>query len=137
MVEERKLIKDDGTVYIWSEALAKRKDMRPYTTAERTGIEIPTATNKAKTIPIELQGEPFLVEENLHAVLMSMGGVMVALQEENEALKKSAEDFEALKERLTTDIEDLTQQLAAAKATPKAEQEQVDAPATDQKKRKK
>jgi hypothetical protein len=114
MAEERKLIQDgSGSIYIYTDALAKRKDMKLYRPDARLGVEVPEAS-RVKRIPIELQGNMFLVDPDLHAVLMEMGGVMVALQDENASLKKQAEDFEALKERLTTDIDDLTEQLQVA-----------------------
>lgn len=109
------LIQDgSGTVYVWTEALAARKDMRPYDhqTKGSKALE-PTATEKR--VPIELQGKTFLVEDGLHAVLTDMGKVLVALQEENRALKENAANFEAFKERLETDNLDLQEQLEKTK----------------------
>ena len=109
------LIQDgSGTVYVWTEALAKRKDMRPYDPVERKGLAMdPTASEKR--VPIELQGKAFMVEAALHAVLTDMGKVLVALQEENRALKENAANFEAFKERLETDNLDLQEQLEKTK----------------------
>jgi len=108
------LIQDgSGTVYVWTEALAKRKDMRPYDPVERKGLAMePTASEKR--VPIELQGKAFMVEAALHAVLTDMGKVLVALQEENRALKEKEAGFEAFKERLETDNLDLQEQLEKA-----------------------
>ena len=110
------LIQDgSGHIYVWSEALAARKDMWPYDhqTKGSKALE-PTATEKR--VPIELQGKTFLVEDGLHAVLTDMGKVLVALQEEARALKEKAAGFEAFKERLETDNLDLQEQLEKATA---------------------
>ncbi len=110
--KQKWLIQDGGHIYPWTEALAARKDMRPYD-PERKGIATePTATEKR--VPIELQGKTFLVEDGLHAVLTDMGKVLVALQEEARALKEKAAGFEAFKERLETDNLDLQEQLEKA-----------------------
>jgi len=112
--KQKWLIQDGGHIYPWTEALAARKDMRPYD-PERKGIATePTATEKR--VPIELQGKTFLVEDGLHAVLTDMGKVLVALQEEARALKEKAAGFEAFKERLETDNLDLQEQLEKATA---------------------
>ena len=108
------LIQDgSGTVYVWSEALAARKDMRPYDPVKKGLTEEPTADEKR--VPIELQGKAFMVEAALHAVLTDMGKVLVALQEENRALKEKEAGFEAFKERLETDNLDLQEQLEKTK----------------------
>ena len=110
------LIQDgSGTVYVWTEALSKRKDMRPYDPVERKGLAMdPTASEKR--VPIELQGKAFMVEAALHDVLTEMGSVLVALQGENKDLKEKAAGFEAFKERLETDNLDLQEQLEKATA---------------------
>ena len=60
--KQKWLIQDGGHIYPWTEALAARKDMRPYD-PERKGIATePTATEKR--VPIELQGKTFLVEDH-------------------------------------------------------------------------
>lgn len=109
------LIQDDsGRIFPWTESLAKRKDMRPYDneTKARRALD-PTADEKR--VPIELQGKTFMVEAALHTVLTDMGKVLVGMQDENRALKESAENFEAFKERLETDNLDLQEQLEKAK----------------------
>lgn len=112
------LIQDGGTIYAYTDKLAKRKDMRPYdVNAGRAAVE-PAESTGVKRVEIELQGKSFMVEQDLYDVLSDMAGVMVDLQEENKSLKANADDFEALKERLTTDNLDLTEQLEAAKAEP-------------------
>jgi len=111
------LIQDgSGTVYVWTEALSKRKDMRPYDPVKKGLTEEPTADEKR--VPIELQGKNFMVEAALHAVLTDMGKVLVALQEENRALKENAANFEAFKERLETDNLDLQEQLEKLRNPP-------------------
>ena len=120
MAEDRRLIQDKtGTIYVYTDALAKRKDMSLVRDGERVGV-FDSKASKVRRIPIELQGNTFVVEPELHAVLLEMGEAMVGLQSENETGKKAACDFEALKERLTTDIQDLEEQLAKAKAAPAA-----------------
>ena len=108
------LIQDGGTVYVWTEALAARKDMRPYD-PERKGLALEPTANE-KRVPIELQGKAFMVAQDLHGVLTEMGGVLVALQAENKALKEEKANFDAFKERLETDNLDLQEQLEKAKA---------------------
>lgn len=99
-------------VYVWSERLASRKDMRPYD-AEKKGLAVEERVSR-KTVPIELQGKTFRVEEDLHDVLTEMGDVMMRMQEENGKLKTETANFEAFRERLTTDNLDLQEQLDAA-----------------------
>ena len=108
------LIQDgSGTVYVWTEALAKRKDMRPYDPVERKGLAMePTASEKR--VPIELQGKAFMVEAALHDVLAEMAGIFTKVQEENKALKEEKAGFEAYKMRLETDNLDLQEQLEKA-----------------------
>ncbi len=108
----RYLIQDSGHIYIYSEALAARKDMKPYFPGERSidPVEV------EKKVPIELQGKTFMVAPDLHTVLAEMGGVMVEMQEENARLKAEAADFEAFKVRMDTDKTDLEEQLEAARA---------------------
>jgi len=111
----RYLIQRGGTIYPYTDKLAKRKDMRPYDAKEGKAIVEPTESTGAKKVEIELQGKSFMVEQGLYDVLSDMAGVMADLQGENKALKANAEAFTAEKERLTTDILDLTEQLANAK----------------------
>ena len=108
------LIQDgSGTVYVWTEALSKRKDMRPYDPVERKGLAMePTASEKR--VPIELQGKAFMVEAALHDVLAEMAGIFTKVQEENKALKEEKAGFEAYKMRLETDNLDLQEQLEKA-----------------------
>ncbi len=110
-----------GAVYIWSEALAKRKDMREY---NPSGQPIEPAAAEKK-VPIELQDKTFLVSPELHAVLAEMGAVMVALQDENARLKAEAADFEAFKVRMDTDKTDLEEQLEAYRAAEIAEAKEI------------
>ena len=111
----RYLIQDGGTIYVYTDKLAKRKDMRPYDVKAGGPVVEPTESTGEKKVEIELQGKSFMVEQGLYDVLTDMAGVMADLQKENKALKANAADFEATKERLTTDIFDLTEQLANAK----------------------
>lgn len=109
------LIQDgSGTIYIWTEALSNRKDMRPYDHETKGKFLEPTAAEKR--VPIELQGKTFMVEAPLHAVLTDMGKVLIGMQEENRALKDAAEKFAAFKERLETDNLDLQEQLEKSRA---------------------
>ena len=109
---------ETGAIYIWTEALSKRKDMRPYRPGDQLraglGQHIPDAAQEK----IELQGKTFSVSKELYDVLMDMGSVLIALQEENATLKTEREGFEAFKERLTTDNLDLAEQLARATVAP-------------------
>ena len=109
------LIQDgSGTIYVWSEALAARKDMRPYDPVAKDRAIEPTANEKR--VPIEIQGKAFMVDEALHGVLSEMAKVFTAMQEENKALKEKAAYFDGFKERLETDNLDLQEQLDKARA---------------------
>lgn len=102
-----------GTVYIRTDALAKRKDMRPFDPFSKGGeVDIPRLGTK--TVPIELQGKTFDVEPDLFELLTELSGVLVTMQEENTTLTEAKSKWEAREERLTTDIADLEEQLAAA-----------------------
>lgn len=101
-----------GHVYVWSEALAARKDMRPYDPVKKGLTEEPTANEKR--VPIVLQGKNFMVEAALHDVLAEMAGIFTKVQEENKALKEEKAGFEAYKMRLETDNLDLQEQLEKA-----------------------
>ena len=104
------LIQDgSGTIYVWSEALAARKDMRPYDPVKK-GLSMEPTTNE-KRVPIELQGRTFMVEQALHDVLSEMAKVFAGMQEENRSLKEKVVYFEGFKERLETDNLDLQEQL--------------------------
>lgn len=109
----RYLIHDDGTIYIWSEALAKLKKMRPYTPG---GGPIDPAPVGKQRVEIELQGKTFMVEQDLYDVLTEMGGAMLAMQTQIEEMTARKTDTEAKMERLTTDNADLTEQLEAVSA---------------------
>jgi len=107
------LIQDgSGTIYVWSEALAARKDMRPYDPVAKDRAIEPTANEKR--VPIEIQGKAFMVDEALHGVLSEMAKVFTAMQDENKALKEEKQAFEAFKVRLETDNLDLQEQLEKA-----------------------
>ncbi len=110
------LIQDgSGTIYVWSEKLAARKDMRPYDPVSGTKAIDPVYAAE-KRVPIEIQGKNFMVDPDLHAQLVEMSGVFQTIQIENESLKEKVRDFDAFRERLTTDNADLQEQLEAAKA---------------------
>lgn len=103
-----------GAIYLHTDKLAKRKDMKPYNPETGGRVIEPNEATK-RLVEIELKGKSFLVAPDLHDVLTEMGGVMVALQEENAALKDKTADFDAERERLTTDIQDLMEQLEAVR----------------------
>lgn len=111
------LIQDgSGHIYVWSEALAARKDMRPYDPVKKGLTEEPTADEKR--VPIELQGRTFMVEQALHDVLSEMAKVFAGMQEENRSLKEKVVYFEGFKERLETDNLDLQEQLEKLRNPP-------------------
>ena len=111
------LIQDgSGTIYVWSEALAARKDMRPYDPVQKDRAQEPTASEKR--VPIEIQGKAFMVEQALHDVLSEMAKVFAGMQEENRSLKEKVVYFEGFKERLETDNLDLQEQLEKLRNPP-------------------
>jgi len=78
--------KGSGQIFVWSEALSKRKDMSDYDPVRSGKVIEGLAPPKRTTVPIEIQGQTFQVEPALYAVLMEMGNVMVGLQEQNAVL---------------------------------------------------
>ncbi len=122
------LIKDDGHIYPWTEALSKRKDMKPYD-PETGRAQFEPVRLAEKTVSIELQGKTFMVRQELYDVLVDMGNVMVELQEKNKEISVEKENFAAFKERLETDNLDLTEQLGKANAMIKALEEKYAATA--------
>ncbi|MEN6464226.1 MAG: hypothetical protein ABFD62_03505 [Syntrophaceae bacterium] len=106
-----------GAIYPWNEKLAKRKDMKPYF-HETGGKVLPGNEPRlaVKRVPIKLQDKEFMVEEDLRNTLAEVVGVVETVVQENAALKEEKAAFEAVKERLNTDIFDLTEQLKEANA---------------------
>lgn len=106
-----------GAIYPWNEKLAKRKDMKPYF-HETGGKVLPGNEPRlaVKRVPIMLQDKEFQVEEDLFNTLSEMGAIFTTMQQENKVLKEEKAAFEAVKERLETDIFDLTGQLKEANA---------------------
>lgn len=90
--KQRYLIQDgSGQIYIRTEKLAKRKDMKEYDPVSKGKAFEPNEATTKKRVEIELQGKTFLVEQELYDVLTEMGSAMVALQQEIAALKPEAE----------------------------------------------
>jgi hypothetical protein len=112
------LIQDGSNhIFVYSDKLAKRKDMRPYdASGKKPAIDPVTAGTAAKVVEIELQGKKFLVEQALYDLLSEMGDKWTEMQESVKTLTAEKTDFEALKVRMDTDNTDLTEQLAKANA---------------------
>jgi hypothetical protein len=108
------LIQDGSNhIFVHSDKLALRKDMRPYDPkAGKVAVE-PAPVTKG-LVEIELQGKSFMVEQALYDLLAEMGEKWTEMQEAVKTLNAEKTDFEAVKERLTTDVADLTEQLKAA-----------------------
>ncbi len=124
----RYLINNEGAVYVYSEALAARKDMRPYDPATKTTVVEANASTPGpaqELVKIELQGRPFTVDANLAGVLAEMVDKMEELREENTAYGAKMIAWDAHKERLETDIFDLTEQLEKAKAELEAANQKI------------
>lgn len=105
-----------GAVFVFSEKLAKRKDMRPFdpeTGKPEATVSAPTVRD-VNLVEIELQGKTFKVEQALHDTLTEMADVMTKLQDANKDMAEEKKGFEAFKERLETDNLDLTEQLKEA-----------------------
>jgi hypothetical protein len=115
--KRRYLIQEGGTLYPYDAKLAKRKDMKEYFHETGSHVDPANAPRLAvKRVPIMLQDKEFQVEEDLFNTLSEMGAIFTTMQQENKVLKEEKEAFEAAKERLDTDIFDLTGQLKEANA---------------------
>ena len=99
---------NDGRIYAWTEKLSKKKDLRLYD--PQAGAAVITLVENR--VAIELQGKRFQVDAELAEMLNDMAEKF----EELKQFEAKAQEWEAVKERLTTDIEDLTGQLADEKA---------------------
>jgi len=110
------LIQDgSGHIFVYSDKLALRKDMRSYDPkAGKVAVE-PAPVTKG-LVEIELQGKSFMVEQALYDLLAEMGEKWTEMQETVKTLTAEKTDFEAFKVRLDTDNADLTEQLKAANA---------------------
>lgn len=103
------LIQDEtNRIYIYSDALAGRRDMRPYD-PETGEKKFPDTVNPM--VAIELQGKVFQVAPDLQILITEMGEKLRETMELNERLQADAQNFDAFKERLTTDNLDLQEQL--------------------------
>jgi len=111
---KKKYLIQDGSnaIFQWTEVLGKRKDMRGYDPRTEMPIARPSGD---PTVSIELQGQTFQVNPKLSKIIIEMGDKLVELQGKIKALEAQAENFDAFKERLTTDNADLQEQLDAAR----------------------
>jgi len=122
--KQKYLIQDGSNhIFIWTEALSKRKDMKPYHLDE--GRVMPKPIDDSRTI--KLGEKQFQVVPDLEATIDNMSKKIDALQAENDKLKKAAEEFDAFRERMLTDNADLQEQLEKAKAgdAPEASEEEA------------
>ncbi len=98
--KQRYLIQDgSGQIFIRTEKLAKRKDMREYDPKAGKQVIVPNEST-GNLMEITLKDKSFRVEKALYDVLVEMGEAMNALQEENKALKEKCQsEPEAEKEK--------------------------------------
>ena len=99
---------NDGRIYAWTEKLSKKKDLRLYDSEAGVALAVPVDNRVA----IEVQGKRFQVDAELAEMLNDMAEKF----EELKQFEAKAQEWEAVKERLTTDIEDLSGQLSDEKA---------------------
>lgn len=76
-----------GQIYVWSETLAKRADMRPFNPVTMK-LETDLKPSKPKE-EIELQGKKFVVETELAEMIYSMLGAIEELKPKSKDTHKS------------------------------------------------
>ena len=107
--KQQYLIQDgSGAIYVRTERLAKRKDMRPFD-PESGRAAIVQAQAQANLVALELQGRTFKVEPALQAMVADLLAFAAGGKEQLAAL-------EAQNVRLDTDNTDLQAQLTQAQA---------------------
>lgn len=83
----RYLQHDDGTIYVWNEALAKRKDMREYDPKTKS-IVSRNEPNQNVNVPLTLQGETFSVLPRLKELVEDLLLFVDEIKAENEPEKE-------------------------------------------------
>lgn len=105
--KQQYLIQDgSGAIYIRTERLAKRKDMRPFDPGSGRAA---VAQAQANLVALELQGRTFMVESELQTMVQDLLDFAAGGKEQLAAL-------EAQNVRLDTDNTDLQEQLTQAQA---------------------
>ncbi len=108
------LIQDGNPVpYVWSEKLAMRKDMRAYIHGEDLPEDIESGGKPPVLVPFEIGDKKFYIDPELYAILKADKDLMDFKQAQDE-IKAEKIALEALRERLTTDNQDLAEQLKEA-----------------------